>query len=101
MKNPENLYKRHRFPPEIIQYAVWLYHRFNVSHRDIEDLLAEKGIMVSYESIRLWCNKFGSKYARRLQRQHQGCGGSSQYGRLSGFWSLMQLYTIFSIWVVI
>jgi len=62
------LYKRHRFPPEIIQYAVWLYHRFNLSHRDIEDLLAQRGITVSYESIRLWCNKFGSKYAQRLRR---------------------------------
>ncbi len=48
------MYKRHRFPPEIIQYAVWLYHRFSLSHRDIEDLLAERGITVSYESIRLW-----------------------------------------------
>ncbi|MCH8079738.1 MAG: IS6 family transposase, partial [Proteobacteria bacterium] len=44
-----SLYKRHRFPTEIIQYAVWLYHRFNLSHRDIEDLLAERGIEVSYE----------------------------------------------------
>jgi putative transposase len=74
MKNPANRYKRHRFPSEIIQYAVWLYHRFNLSHRDIEDLLAEKGISVSYESIRLWCNKFGPRYARRLQRSHQGYG---------------------------
>ena len=68
------LYKRHRFPPEIIQYAVWLYHRFNFSHRDIEDLLAQRCITVSYESIRLWCNKFGSKYAQRLRRKHQGYG---------------------------
>ncbi|MDA9130022.1 IS6 family transposase [Gammaproteobacteria bacterium] len=68
------LYKRHRFPPEIIQYAVWLYHRFNLSHRDIEDLLAQRGITVSYESIRLWCNKFGSKYAQRLRRKQQGYG---------------------------
>ena len=67
-------YKRHRFPPEIIQYAVWLYHRFNLSHRDIEDLLAERGVVVSYESIRLWCNKFGPQYARRLKRRHQGFG---------------------------
>jgi hypothetical protein len=50
------MYKRHRFPPEIIQYTVWLYHRFNLSHRDVEDLLAERGITVSYEAIRLWCN---------------------------------------------
>ena len=68
------LYKRYRFPPEIIQYAVWLYHRFNLSHRDIEDLLAERGITVSYESIRLWCNKFGPKYAKRLKKRHQGFG---------------------------
>ena len=73
MKSPQ-MYKRHRFPPEIIQYAVWLYHRFNLSHRDIEDLLSQRGIRVSYEAIRLWCNKFGSKYAQRLRRKHQGYG---------------------------
>ena len=74
MSAPNNPYKRHRFPPEIIQHTVWLYHRFNLSQRDIEDLLAERGIAVSYESIRLWCNKFGSKYANRLRRRHQGFG---------------------------
>ena len=68
------MYTRHRFPPEIIQYAVWLYYRFSLSHRDVEDLLAERGITVSYESIRLWCNKFRSKYARRLKKEHQGYG---------------------------
>ena len=74
MSTPNNQYKRHRFPPEIIQHAVWLYYRFNLSHRDIEDLLAVRGIVVSYESIRLWSNKFGPKYARRLKRRHQGFG---------------------------
>ena len=74
MKRSTTMYKRHRFPPEIIQYAVWLYHRFSLSHRDIEDLLAERGITVSYESIRLWCNKFGLKYVRRLRKKHQGYG---------------------------
>jgi len=74
MSRSTTLYKRHRFPPDIIQYAVWLYHRFNLSHRDIEDLLAERGLVVSYESIRLWCNKFGPQYARRLKRRHQGFG---------------------------
>jgi putative transposase len=69
-----NTYKRHRFPPDIISYAVWLYYRFNLSHRDIEDLLAERGITVSYETVRLWCIKFGAKYARRLKRRHQGYG---------------------------
>ncbi len=74
MSSSTTLYKRHRFPPEIIQHAVWLYHRFNLSARDIEDLLAERGIAVSYESIRLWCIKFGSQYAKRLRRRHQGYG---------------------------
>lgn len=69
-----NTYKRHRFPPDIISYAVWLYYRFNLSHRDIEDILAERGITVSRESIRLWCNKFGAIYTRRLNRKHQGYG---------------------------
>jgi putative transposase len=69
-----NTYKRHRFPPEEISYAVWLYYRFNLSYRDVEDLLAERGITVSYETIRLWCIKFGAKYARRLKRRHQGYG---------------------------
>ena len=69
-----NTYKRHRFPPDIISYAVWLYYKFNLSHRDIEDLLAERGITVSRESIRLWCIKFGSLYARRLRRTHRGYG---------------------------
>ena len=69
-----NTYKRHRFPPDIISYAVWLYFRFNLSHRDIEDLLAQRGIIVSNESIRLWCIKFGRNYARRLKRRHKGYG---------------------------
>jgi putative transposase len=69
-----NTYKRHRFPPDIISYAVWLYFRFNLSHRDIEDLLAERGIIVSREAIRLWCIKFGAIYTRRLKRRHRGYG---------------------------
>jgi putative transposase len=69
-----NTYKRHRFPSDIISYAVWLYYRLNLSHRDIEELLAERGITVSYETIRLWCIRFGAIYARRLKRKHQGYG---------------------------
>ena len=69
-----NTCKRHRFPPDIISYAVWLYYRFNLSHRDIEDLLAERGITVSREAIRLWCIKFGALYSRRLKRKHRGYG---------------------------
>jgi len=72
--NKSNIYKRFRFPCEIIQYAVWLYYRFNLSHRDIEDLLAERGINVTYEAIRLWCVRFGPKYAARLKRKHRGYG---------------------------
>ena len=53
---------------------MWLYFRFNLSHRDIEDLLAQRGIEVSRESVRLWCNKFGPVYARRLRRAHRGYG---------------------------
>jgi putative transposase len=69
-----NAYKRHRFPPDIISYAVWLYYRFNLSHRDIEDLLAERGITVSRESTRLWYIKFGAIYAKRLKHKHRGHG---------------------------
>ena len=69
-----NIYKRHRFPASIIQHAVWLYYRFNLSIRDVEDLLAERNISVSYESIRLWINKFGPEFARRLRRRHPGYG---------------------------
>ena len=58
-----NIYKRHRFPPDIISYAVWIYYRFNLSHRDIEDLLAQRGITVSREAIRLWC---ASRWKSRL-----------------------------------
>lgn len=74
MSRSANPYKRHRIPPSIIQYAVWLYHRFNLSHRDIEDLLAERGIEASYESVRLWCNKFGPLFSMRLKRRHPGFG---------------------------
>jgi transposase-like protein len=54
----KNIYKRHRLPPSIIQYAVWLYYRFNLSIRDVENLLAKHNISVSYEAIRFWVNKF-------------------------------------------
>ena len=71
MTNPSHnpSYKRHRYPKEVISYAVWLYFRFCLSHHDIEDLLAERGIIVSYEAVRLWCFKFGHGYARKIRRQ--------------------------------
>ena len=69
-----NTYKRHRYPPEIISYAVWLYFRFNLSYRDIDDILAQRGVIVSYESIRFWCIKFSALYTKRLKRTHRGYG---------------------------
>jgi len=62
------------YPKHFVGQALWLYYRFNLSHRDIEDLLAERGITVSRETIRLWCIKFGAIYTRRLKRKHGGCG---------------------------
>ena len=61
-------YRRHRFPPLIIQHATWLYLRFTLSYRDVEELLAERGIDVSNETIRRWVLKFGRLYAQRLRR---------------------------------
>ena len=57
-------YRGYRFPSEVIARAVWLYHRFSLSFRDVEDLLAERGVTVSYETIRQWCRTFGLQYAR-------------------------------------
>src|SRR3712207_9474203 len=62
-------YKRHRFPPEIIAHAVWLYFRFPLSLRLVEEMLLERGIIVSYETVRRWAVKFGPDYARRLKRK--------------------------------
>jgi putative transposase len=62
-------YKRHRFPPEIIAHAVWLYFRFPLSLRLVEEMLLERGIVVSYETVRRWALKFGPGYARRLKRK--------------------------------
>ena len=61
-------YRRHRFPPPVIQHAIWLYLRFTLSYRDVEDLLAERGLEVSYETVRRWVLKFGPGFARRLRR---------------------------------
>jgi putative transposase len=83
MVNYTRRYHRHRFPPEIISHAVWLYHRFGLSLRDVEDLLAERGITVSYEAIRLWCEKFGLDYARKLRRRR---------GRLGDTWFLDEVF---------
>src|ERR1700731_4701138 len=60
-------YRRHRFPPAVIQHAIWLYLRFTLSYRDVEDLLVERGLDVSYETVRRWVLKFGPLIARRLR----------------------------------
>ncbi len=77
------MYHGYRFPPEIISHAVWLYHRFSLSFRDVEDLLAERGLTVSYEAIRQWCRTFGPQYARRLNRRQ---------GRLGDTWHLDEVF---------
>ena len=83
MKRDVPSYRGYRFPPEIISHAVWLYHRFGVSFRDVEDLLAQRGLTVSYEAIRLWCITFGAAYARRLKRRQ---------GRLGDTWHLDEVF---------
>src|SRR4051794_10356276 len=67
-------YPGYRFPAEIISHAVWLYHVFSLSLRDVEPILAERGVVVTHESIRHWCHKFGAEFARRLfrRRPHPG-----------------------------
>jgi putative transposase len=70
--NPQptsNLYKRHRFPAEIISHWVWLYFRFCLSYRDVEELMAERGVTLTYEAVRYWCRKFGQVYANQLRRR--------------------------------
>jgi len=62
-------YKGHHYPPEIIAHAVWLYFRFALSYRDVEEPLAERGVVVTYETIRQWCRKFGQTYANELRRR--------------------------------
>ena len=66
---PPISYARHRFPPAVIQHAIWLYLRFTLSYRDVEDLLAERGLEVSYETVRRWVLKFGPAIARNLRRR--------------------------------
>jgi putative transposase len=78
MKPPPDPDYRHRFPAEIIRHAVWLYHVFSLSLRDVELLLAERGVVVSYETIRRWCEKFGRSFANRLRRRRPRPGDKSR-----------------------
>jgi putative transposase len=69
-----NLHKRHRFPAEIISHCFWLYFRFCLSYRDVEELMAQRGISLTYESVRYWCRKFGQAYANQLHRRRSRPG---------------------------
>lgn len=69
MSKPIVSYKNHRFPPQIIAHAVWLYFRFPLSLRLVEEMLLERGIVVSYETIRRWGRKFGPAFAKQLHRK--------------------------------
>jgi putative transposase len=64
-----NPYKRHRFPAEIISHGVWLYVRFCLSYRDVEELMAARGVILTYEAVRYWCRKFGQAYANQLRHR--------------------------------
>ncbi len=83
MNSHAHNYHGYRLPPEIISHAVWLYHRFCLSFRDAEDLLAQRGILVTYETIRHWCQTFGPAYARRLRHRR---------GRMGDTWYLDELF---------
>ena len=85
MNKTNPTYHRYRFPSEIISHAVWLYHRFCLSFRDVEDLLAERGIVVSYETIRSWCKKFGPAYARSIKKRR---------GLLGDTWYMDEVYIV-------
>jgi putative transposase len=77
MKNT-NVYAGYRYPPQIISHAVWLYYRFTLSFRDIEELLAERGVAISYETVRNWCDKFGQRYCSKI-RKNRGQLGDTCY----------------------
>ena len=83
MKKPIPSYQRYRFPSEIISHAVWLYHRFCLSFREVEELLAERGVTVTYETVRQWCQKFGPDYARKLKKRQ---------GRLGDTWHIDEVF---------
>ena len=83
MKTTSKKYHGHRFPPEIISHGIWLYYRFSLSLRDVEELLAKRGITVTHETIRRWCRKFGPEYARKLKYRQ---------GRLGDVWHLDEVF---------
>ena len=74
MTPEHSIYPGYRFPAEIISHTLWLYHVFSLSLRDVELILAERGIGVTHESIRQWCLKFGADFARKLRRRRPRSG---------------------------
>ena len=70
----DNPYRGHRFPREIISECVWLYFRFGVSFRDVEEMMAARGVRLTYETVRCWCDKFGKQYADGLRRRRARTG---------------------------
>ena len=88
-------YHGYRFPPEIISHAVWVYYRFCLSFRDVEDLLAKRGVIVSHETIRQWSRKFGAEYARKLERQMRRFKSAAQAQRfLSVHGNIQNLFRV-------
>ena len=83
MKTSRSRYLRHRFPPEIISHAAWVYYQLGLSFRQVEDLLAKRGVIVSYETVRQWCRKFGPDYARQLRRRQ---------GHLGDIWFMDEVF---------
>ena len=81
--NNSNIYAGYRYPAQIISHAVWLYHRFTLSFRDIEELLAARGIVVSYETIRQWCKKYGAIYCNKIKKNR---------GQLGDTWYLDEVF---------
>ncbi len=69
MKTTPNPYSGYRYPAEIISHGVWLYFRFALGYRDVEEILAVRGVAVSYETVRQWCLKFGQKFAKGIRRR--------------------------------
>ena len=83
MKEEHSPYRGHRFPREVISHCVWLYFRFALSYRDVQEMMAERGVVVSHEAIRNWGEKFGRGYAGRLRRRR---------GRLGDVWHVDEVF---------
>ena len=77
------MYAGYRYPPQVINHAVWLYHRYTLSFRDVEELLAARGICVSYETVRNWCLKFGNQYSNQIRKKR---------GQLGDIWYLDEVF---------